>query len=238
MTQKTKTEKHCWSEIGVGSNKAPTCPVLNEVIHCRNCPVYTNQGRNLLERPIPTGLLHEWTTNVAHTTPETGELSESQLIFRLGDEHFALSTRFFEEVISMRVVHSIPHRSGKVVRGLVAFRGRLELCVSMGNLLGVERIQETGAKEFGALAESGDSISDGSRILVISPGDETRYLFPVTAVLGTYRFPLNQLQDTLNQGIHHVFAYLKGIFPYQESTVGLMNPDLIFEALSRSLSAR
>src|SRR5271154_6004719 len=108
-----KTEKHCWSEIGVWSSSAPSCPVLNEVIHCRNCPVYTSQGRTLLEREIPSGLLQEWTLNVARTTEHSGEMSESQLIFRLGDEHFCLPTRFFEEVISMRSVHTIPHRSGK-----------------------------------------------------------------------------------------------------------------------------
>jgi len=234
-TNEMQTEDHCWSKIGVGSSKAPTCHILNEVIHCRNCPVYTNQGRNLLERPIPAGLLQQWTTSVAHSASEAGELSESQLIFRLGDEHFALSTCYFEEVISMRVVHSIPHRSGKVVKGLVAFRGRLELCVSMGNLLGVEKTLELDTHDRLGI---GETISDGRRILVISRGDDARFLFPVTAVLGTYRFPLGQLQDTSAHEAHHVFAYLKGIFPYLESTVGLMNPELIFEALARSLQAR
>ena len=222
------TEKRCWSDIGVWSGSGPSCPVLHEVVHCRNCPVYTSQGRTLLDRPIPAGLRQEWTISVGRSPDEPGELSESVLIFRLGDEHFALPTRFFDEVISMRKVHTIPHRSGRVVKGFVAFRGRLELCVSMGNLLGVERA---------ILAEEGPNATT-NRIMVISRGDDARYLFPVSAVLGTYRYPVGDLEASFMGGAQHFFAYLKGIFPYQESTVGLMDPDLIFEALLKSFTAR
>ena len=48
----------CWNEIGVQGNGS--CPELRKVIHCRNCPVYSKAGVQLLDRPllprIPPGM--------------------------------------------------------------------------------------------------------------------------------------------------------------------------------------
>ena len=38
----------------------PRCPRLDEVIHCRNCEVFTQAGRNLLERALPEEYKEEW----------------------------------------------------------------------------------------------------------------------------------------------------------------------------------
>ncbi|MEM7650108.1 MAG: chemotaxis protein CheW, partial [Cyanobacteria bacterium P01_A01_bin.70] len=33
----------CWNQIGVRGDR--TCPTLETVIHCHNCPVYSQAGR-------------------------------------------------------------------------------------------------------------------------------------------------------------------------------------------------
>src|SRR5437879_1067310 len=41
----------CWNVIGVEGNG--TCRELVKFIHCRNCPVYSAAGTQLLDRPLP-----------------------------------------------------------------------------------------------------------------------------------------------------------------------------------------
>jgi chemotaxis-related protein WspD len=38
----------CWQRIGVWAANGATCPVLQDVIHCRNCPTYVQAGRRCL----------------------------------------------------------------------------------------------------------------------------------------------------------------------------------------------
>lgn len=246
----------CWSTIGVFSPNKPSCPQLAQVAHCKNCDVYIRHGRRLFLRKIPESTRSEWTATLARPLQREGLLSDSVLVFRLGDEYFALPTRLFEEVIPMRKVHRIPHRSGKVIKGLVAFRGRLELCVSLGSLLGVDKSvlepQEShpfDTATFNNLRTLGNAPGrhdlTGNRILVISKDGENRFLFPVSAVHGTYRYNLENLQRVHNQsGGPGLFAYMCGIFTMEGTdkqvshSVGLVDDTLLFEALNRSLHNR
>jgi chemotaxis-related protein WspD len=246
-------QEHCWSEIGVWSPNKPTCPKLNEVNHCKNCDVYAQYGRQLLHRPITSETQKGWTDSLAKPMATEGLLSDSVLVFRLGDEYFALPTRLFDEVLPMQKVHRIPHRTSHVVRGLVAFRGRLELCVSLGGLLGVEKAVHEDLDILNDLTRINDKRITGNRILVINKDSEARYLFPVSTVIGTFRYQLETLQRVQGEakGRGGLFAYLIGIFSLSISSrdarqqqvtatcsIGLIDQDLLFEALNRSLSAR
>ena len=59
-------------------------------------------------------------------------------IFRLGREWLALPTHVCQEMAEMRPIHTLPHRSGPVLLGLVNIRGSIRLCVSLRELLGLE----------------------------------------------------------------------------------------------------
>lgn len=125
----------CWNEIGVKGNG--TCPELQKVIHCRNCPVYSKAGVQLLDRPLLPGYRRAWTEHFAQKRKLAAPARRSALLFRINAEWLALPTPAFQEVAERRPVHSLPHRRQGIVLGLVNVRGELLICVSLGRLLGL-----------------------------------------------------------------------------------------------------
>ena len=130
----------CWNRIGVGGDR--TCPQLKTFIHCRNCPVYSDAGRSLLEQELPAGYLEEWTNllrssqGVTNAVTAAGTISVG--IFRLNGEWLALPAALFKEVTQISVTHTLPHRSNNILIGLVNIRGEIQLCISLKALLGLE----------------------------------------------------------------------------------------------------
>ena len=123
----------CWNTIGTAGDG--TCPKLAVHVHCRNCPVYSEKGRSLLDRPPPEEYLEEWRAVLVQSKDEDAGQKISVLIFRLGHEWIALKSAFIEEIVPTRIIHSIPHRSSDVLLGLVNVRGELLLCVSLAEIL-------------------------------------------------------------------------------------------------------
>ena len=82
------TGSDCWNRIGVHGDRS--CPELDRVVHCHNCPVFGGAGRQFLDAPPPQGYLDEWTRRLAAPieAPTTDLLGV--LIFRLGEEWLAL----------------------------------------------------------------------------------------------------------------------------------------------------
>src|SRR5919198_3790598 len=128
------TPTACWNSIGVRGDG--TCPELARHVHCRNCRVYSDAALELLDGVPPAGYRAEWTTALAKAPARHEPDRTSVLIFRIGAEWLALSTALVQEVITPRRVHSLPHRAGGVVAGLINVRGELVVCVSLARLLG------------------------------------------------------------------------------------------------------
>lgn len=132
----TVLENDCWNKIGVKGDRS--CPELPKYVHCRNCPVFTSAGQRLFEREPPTGHLAEWTKRLAEPEVAAERGTVAVLIFRVGEEWLATDISLLVEIAELRPIHTIPHRSNDVLAGLVNIRGELELCVSLGGLLGIE----------------------------------------------------------------------------------------------------
>ncbi|HMP82698.1 MAG TPA: chemotaxis protein CheW, partial [Verrucomicrobiota bacterium] len=126
----------CWNTIGVDGNGS--CRELVKFVHCRNCPVYSAAGLQLLDRPLPPGYRREWTEHFARVKKLGTPARTSVLIFRVASEWVALPTTAFQEIAEHRAMHSLPHRRGKIVLGLVNIRGELTICVSLARTLGME----------------------------------------------------------------------------------------------------
>lgn len=127
---------NCWNQIGVQGDR--TCPELETVIHCQNCSVYSQAGRSLLDRPAPEGYVAEWTALLGQPPQQTDYRTiVSVAIFRLGQEWLALPATVFNQVLEPAPVHSLPHRSDRILRGIVNVRGQILLCVSLHDLLGI-----------------------------------------------------------------------------------------------------
>ncbi len=232
MPEEKKTEKpaainDCWNKIGVwGKMTADRCPKLAEVIHCRNCPTYSLTGRRLLDRPVPDDYRREWTSVLAKARVAKEANMHSAFVFRTGGEWLALPAGLVQEIVDMNIIHSLPHRSNAVLRGVVNIRGKLELCFSIGALLNIERFKQN--------REEKNYISP-ERLIVAGREDE-RIVFPVTEVQGTCRYAEGTLQKLPVTVSGSKAAFTRGILSLQNIDVGLLDEQALFKSLMRNLS--
>lgn len=206
----------CWNRIGVRGNKS--CPELQHHSHCRNCPVYSAAAATLLDRDL-VGPAAAASSN-KYTKVESAEEddTESVVIFRVGTEWFALSTLVLDEIVSMRVIHSLPHRRNPALLGLANVRGQLVVCISIARLL----ISETGP------------LPQGRLVVVRHAGG--RLAFPVDEVQHTHRYRLGELKPVPATVAKSASAFTRGLLSWQSRMVGCLDERLVLEAFDRSLT--
>ncbi|WJW74747.1 chemotaxis protein CheW [Thiohalobacter sp. IOR34] len=215
----------CWNRIGVWRRGETACPQLEHVIHCRNCEVYARAGRELLQHAIDPQDREEWTLNYARPRPHKERGRDSALIFRLGDDWLALPGPVIREITRSSTVRRLPHNRNPLLKGLVNLRGELQLCLSLGRLLGLNKGQEPAAYGSMAIAE---------RMLFIGR-EEQRYVFPVTEVSGIHHYAdteLHELPATLDATRSR---FSRGILHWREAQVALLDADRLFDHLGREL---
>jgi chemotaxis-related protein WspD len=215
-------ERACWNDIGVQGNA--TCPELQKVVHCLNCPVYSKAGVRLLDRPLPPEYRRAWTEHFAQEKKLGSPAKRSALLFRINSAWCALPTPAFQEVAERRPVHSLPHRQQGVVLGLVNVRGELLICVSLGHLLGLAK---------SPLRESRRTAYDR---LLVAHWDGQRFVFPADEVCGILRFQTPELQEPPAILAKSRMSHLQGILRWQDRAVSLLNAELLFSTLNRSLT--
>jgi len=218
-------ERHdCWNQIGVFGDG--TCPELAKVIHCRNCPVYAAGGRSLLEREPPAGYLREWTQALAEAKDEDeAEDTFSVLIFRLGLEWLALPTHVCQEVAEMRPIHTLPHRSGPVLLGLANIRGQIRLCVSLGELLGLQPADDSGRTT---------NHKDQQCLVVIARGRD-QWVILVDEIHGIQRFHIGAVRDAPVTVAKATPRLTKAVIDWQDTGVGYLDDELLFIALRKEV---
>jgi len=214
----------CWNKIGVRGDAS--CSELVQFVHCRNCPVYSAAAVKLLDAERPPGYLSEWTSHFAREKPETERETHSALIFRIGIEWFALSTLTLNEVSELKPLHSLPHRRNRIVLGLVNIRGELLICVSLSEALGLKNKPENEATSPRALHPY---------LLVVSQ-EKSRLVFRVDEVIGIHHFSLKAIKAAPETVAGAISTHTKGILPWNNKSVGLLDDQLLFRTLNRSLS--
>jgi chemotaxis-related protein WspD len=214
----------CWNQIGVSGNG--TCPELPKVVHCRNCPVYAAGGRSLLEREPPAEYLHEWTQALAEEKDEdTAADTLSVLIFRLGREWLALPTCVCQEMAEMRPIHTLPHRSGSVLLGLVNIRGVIQLCVSLSELLGLEAAADT----------TPATPHNTQAYLVVIARESDHWVMLVDEIYGIQRFPRSAVRNAPVTVAKATPKLTKGVIDWQDKGVGYLDDELLFLALRKDV---
>jgi len=219
------TINDCWNTIGIWGDELSRCPELDKLIHCYNCSVYSDAGRKLLDRPVDKEYINEWTDNLSTPRASTNHNLKSALVFRLGNEWFALPSGIVREITQCDKHHSLPHRKNQILRGLVNVRGELLLCVSLGYLFNLNK-KEIDAETHATIHE---------RYIVISDNGN-HYAFPVSEVKDTLRYDAANLQktpSTINDGSSN---YIEGVIEHQDCHIGLLDTDLIFSSLNRNIS--
>ena len=157
----------CWRVIGVQGGDQ-SCERLLEVLHCRNCPIYANAARQLLDReaPVDEGDDHQ-------LDPARSGTSRTALVFRLGQQWLGLPPGMVAEVAGNPPVRRLAHRTEGRIEGVVNVRGELRLCLSLVELLGLGRRDAGGGTARLVLVE------DDSGPLAFRC-DEVRGLLPYT----------------------------------------------------------
>jgi len=107
----------------------------------------------LFHRPLPPGYRDELGVLMAAEPPKPAQRKGSIVLFQLGPLQLALPVNFAFAVSPVLHISRIPHRSGTVLMGLVAFRGEILPCCSLAALLDVAR-NETSAARTLMLEES------------------------------------------------------------------------------------
>ncbi len=230
----------CWNETGVQGDGS--CPELEQVVHCRNCPTYARAGAQLLDRPLLPQYRRDWTEHFAQEKKLTTPAETSALVFRIQAEWLALPTQAFQEVAERRLVHSLPHRRQGPVLGLVNIRGELLICVSLGQLIAIGqsvRASERQSVREPAHASTLDSLQRWTRVthrLLVTRWEGQRFVFPADEVRGIHRFEMPELTEPPITVAKSRLRYTQGMLSWQGHAVGLLDADLLFSAINRNLT--
>ena len=209
----------CWNKIGVGGDQS--CPELEKYFHCRNCPVYSEAGAQLLDRNLPASYRAECTEHFAAKMKDSAPGKLSLLIFQLGSEQFGLPTAMLQEFARHRPLHSLPHRRQGIVLGLINIGGELLICISLARLLGVEkeiRLDRT-----------------CERVLVLN-WQGNRFAFPVGHVLGVSRFQNDELKTAPATVTKAASTLIRGIIASQGRSIGCLDENLLLTAFNQNLT--
>ena len=217
--------KDCWNRIGVRGDSS--CPELKKHIHCRNCPVFSAAAVDMLNGELPPDHLARWTGHVGQEKWVAELDTHSIIVFRIGAEWLALPTAVFKEIASIRAVHPLPHQPNRLVLGVTNIRGELLVCVSLQQLLGLEGADDAGPRQQRSLDE---------RLLVVQR-DGHRLVCPVDEVYGTQRFHPRELKDVPTTVAKATATYTRSILSWQGKAVGLLDDQLLFYSINRSLAS-
>ncbi|MNR79405.1 CheW-like domain protein [compost metagenome] len=206
----------CWNRIGVRGDSS--CSKLQDYLRCLNCPTYAAGASALLDRPsTATDLISDWGLDTQNQS--RSDTAVSALIFRAGVEWLALPTTAIAEVAEQRTIHSLPHQTHRAILGLSNVRGSLLLCVSLTQMLGAERT----------------AAATTQRLLVVAHQGQT-LVFLVDEVLGVQRFSETELQTVPSTVAQSRATYTQAMIVSKDKKIGLLDCDLLFYALNRSLT--
>jgi chemotaxis-related protein WspD len=217
----TTKGQHCWNTIGVWSGVSDRCGRLKEFVHCRNCSVYRDAGREVFDKVAPVGYLSEWRKSLASETILEKHEDKSVLVFMVGEEWFAVPAACLSEIAEARVVHRIPRNRNSDIDGIVNIGGEVRVCYSLESILGV-KVSETqnGKKGLGMIA----------RLLVILL-DSQYYVFRVDQVSGLCGYNVKDILSVPSTLRHDGGGLLLGVINYNKNKVGVLDVDIFQDRL-------
>ena len=209
----------CWRTIGVTGNRS--CEKLSTLIHCRNCPIYTQAARQLFDRLQSDDDSSPLQKRPVRSSVDPAEINTSSLaLFRIAQQWFALPANLFQQVLTTRVVRPIPHRSNEILQGLVNVHGELILSVCLEKLLGVQRSNRT--------------LSFTPPRLIVVEWQTSRWSFTVDEFQGIETIPADQLLTPPSNVLNTFHTFTHSLLHFQDYTVNCLDEFLLFEALERT----
>ncbi|WP_322046304.1 chemotaxis protein CheW [Paraburkholderia sp. J67] len=221
----------CWNRIGTRGDNS--CERLTQYVRCLNCPVFEQAAARMLDRPAQrtVGPQAEQ-ASAAQSNGAQNHASarrEGSLVFRVGAEWLALPASALRYVGEARPIHSLPHRRSAAVLGVVNVRGVLTLAASLAELLHIEPV----APAASTAALTGARLAT-PRLLVTEWDGETT-AFPVDDVEGVAYFGADELLPAPATLAHAAGRNVRGVLTWRGRSVGVLESDALFGALTRSL---
>jgi chemotaxis-related protein WspD len=187
---------------------------------------HQNSAFHLFERAPDQGYIAEWTQALMQPPPdECDKRLFSVLVFRLNQEWLALPTICFKEITSRKPMHRIPHRTSKFLLGIVNLNGELKLYVALDQLLEIE--------PFTAPLPKRAPYQEDRMVAIAQNGD--LWVFPVDEIDGIYNINLCLMENVPVNISKSTAGYLKGIVKIGNKSVGLLDEELLFANLKRSI---
>jgi chemotaxis-related protein WspD len=211
---KNNKNDNCWSSIGVWGNAQEKCDRLSEVIHCRNCDVFSMAGRGVFETRPPAGYLSQWQKEISNKKEERQKGDIGVMVFRLGEEWLALPVEYLQEIVEERKIHKIPHNKGTYILGIVNIGGEVNTCYSLMSLLEIDENVERNKNEL-------------QRLIVISVNGE-KFVIPVCEISGLSRYSSADLLPSPATLGKKMGAYLDGMFQLKKRQVAALNVEQIY----------
>lgn len=208
----------CWNRIGIHGDHS--CPLLADHIHCRNCAVYSAAATHLLDRYA----LQQDDERHSSAVVEVQVATRSLLMFRLGEEWLALSTRSLVEVAPLQTVHSLPHQRSRALLGVANVRGALVACLSLVELLGLEASTPVTA-----------AARVMPRMLIIAARGGP-VVVPVDEVDGIHAIDQRLLDAASQSGPQASARYTRGVLPYKGRSLRWLDEEQLLSAVTRSLT--
>jgi chemotaxis-related protein WspD len=222
LNSKHAVVSDCWNRIGVHGNSS--CAELIHHIHCRNCPVYSRAAVELLDAELPSGYRARGALEIGRAKTPAAFDTHSVVVFRLGSEWLALATVVLKEIVSLRPIHSIPHRRDGTLLGLANIRGELLACFSLSKILELE------ATEFNP-----PKTRVSGRLLVIER-DGGRAVCPVDEVCGIARFHPRDLTTVPATIAKAASTYTRSLLSWADKSVGLLDDELLLHTVNRNMA--
>jgi chemotaxis-related protein WspD len=179
-------------------------------------------GHRLFLRVPPDDYIEQWTRQIAEEHPGPPTDTVAVIVFQVGEEWLALDVGCVVELTKQRVIHRIPHRSNRLLMGLVNIRGRLELCISLAALLGIEGDRPTR-----------EDCSKGFLLVAEWPRD--RWVFPVDRVLGVERVPVHELGALPATVANSAKRFSQAVFTLDTRRVGYLDAERLFSPLEKAI---
>lgn len=186
----------------------------------------SDSSASLLDRKPEAGYIKEWTESLRQPF-QVGDAVEtiSVIVFRLGNEWLALPTIYLKEVMPRRPFHRIPHRSNKILLGIVNLNGELKIYVALHELLQIEML----------LDPTSNRSSYQSNRMMVAVKEGEFWIFPVDEVDGIYQWNLLEMENVPVNVSKSLTNYVKGIMKMENKNAGLLDEELLFASLKRSV---
>jgi chemotaxis-related protein WspD len=168
----------------------------------------------------------ETASHLAREKPNMVVHSLSVVIFRAGGAWLALPSISVREIIGPRPVHSLPHRRGGAVLGLVNIRGELLVCLALPVVLGLDLPGEDESRPGQA----------PSRMLVTQQNN-ARIVYPVEEVAAVQRFQPQDCAPAPALVTKAPANFTKAVLNWRGTPVSLLDEQQLLTTVNRSLAS-